>query len=124
MVFERIQKLICEQFLVEAETVTPETTFVDDLGADSLDVVELTIALAREMLSGRIEDGDKVRVAWSEDEQRVVFEKIVKDTGDDSPDDQAKAGIEEPSEVAENKTDVPKPSVGDEVQSKDDKSAE
>ena len=45
MVFERIQKLICEQFLVEAETVTPETTFVDDLGADSLDVVELTMAL-------------------------------------------------------------------------------
>ena len=68
--------------------------------------------------------GDKVRVAWSEDEQRVVFEKIVKDTGDDSPDDQAKAGIQEPSEVAEDKTDVPKPSVGDEVQSKDDKSAE
>ncbi|OWJ83987.1 ATPase, partial [Haematobacter missouriensis] len=85
---------------------------------------ELETELAREMLSGRIEDGDKVRVAWSEDEQRVVFEKIVKDTGDDSPDDQAKAGIEEPSEVAENKTDVPKPSVGDEVQSKDDKSAE
>ena len=71
-----------------------------------------------------IEDGDKVGVAWSEDEQRVVFEKIVKDTGDDSPDDQAKAGIEEPSEVAENKTDVPKPSGGDEVQSKDDKPAD
>ena len=85
---------------------------------------ELETELAREMLSGRIEDGDKVRVAWSEDEQRVVFEKIVKDTGDDSPDDQAKAGIEEPSEVAEDKTDVPTPSVGDEVQSKDDKSAE
>ncbi|MBN8245708.1 ATP-dependent Clp protease ATP-binding subunit [Nitratireductor aquimarinus] len=85
---------------------------------------ELETELAREMLSGRIEDGDKVRVAWSEDEQRVVFEKIVKDTGDDSPDDPAQAGIGESSEVAENKTDVPKPSVGDEVQSKDDKSAE
>ena len=85
---------------------------------------QLETELAREMLSGRIEDGDKVRVAWSEDEQRVVFEKIVKDTGDDSPDDQAKAGIEEPSEVAEDKTDVPTPSVGNEVQSKDDKSAE
>ena len=85
---------------------------------------ELETELARELLSGRIEDGDKVRVAWSADEQKVVFEKIVKDTGDDSPDDQAKAGIGESSEVAEDKTDVPKPSVGDEVQSKDDKSAE
>ena len=85
---------------------------------------ELETELAREMLSGRIEDGDKVRVAWSEDEQRVVFEKIVKDTSDDSPDDPAQAGIGESSEVAENKTDVPKPSVEDEVQSKDDKSAE
>ena len=85
---------------------------------------ELETELARELLSGRIEDGDKVRVAWSADEQKVVFEKIARDTGDDSPDDQAKAGIEEPSEVAENNTDVPKPSVGDEVQSKDDKSAE
>ncbi|KFI25618.1 MULTISPECIES: ATP-dependent Clp protease ATP-binding subunit [Haematobacter] len=85
---------------------------------------ELETELAREMLSGRIEDGDKVRVAWSEDEQRVVFEKIVKDTSDDSPDDPAQAGIGESIEVAENKTDVPKPSVEDEVQSKDDKSAE
>ena len=74
--------------------------------------------------AGGVRPGDKVRVAWSADEQKVVFEKIARDTGDDSPDDQAKAGIEEPSEVAENKTDVPKPSVGDEVQSKDDKSAE
>lgn len=85
---------------------------------------ELETELAREMLSGRIEDGDKVRVAWSEDEQRVVFEKIVKDTSDDSPDDPAQAGIGESSEVAENKTDVPKPSVEDEVQSKDDKPAD
>ena len=85
---------------------------------------ELETELARELLSGRIENGDKVRVAWSADEQKVVFEKIARDTGDDSPDDQAKAGIEESGKVAEDKTDVPKPSVGDEVQSKDDKSAE
>ena len=55
---------------------------------------------------------------------KVYMEKETGVTGDDSQDDQAKAGIEEPSEVAEDKTDVPKPSVGDEVQSKDDKSAE
>ena len=85
---------------------------------------ELETELARELLSGRIEDGDKVRVAWSADEQKVVFEKIARDTGDDSPDDPAQAGIDESSAVPENKADAPKPSVGDEVQSKDDKSAE
>lgn len=88
---------------------------------------ELETELAREMLSGRIEDGDKVRVAWSEDEQRVVFEKIVKDIGDDSPDDQAQAGIDESSEGAENKADAPTPDVPvdakGEAPSKDDKSA-
>ena len=55
---------------------------------------------------------------------KVYMEKETGVTGDDSQDDQAKAGIEVPSEVAEDKTDVPKPRVGDEVQSKDDKSAE
>ena len=87
---------------------------------------ELETELAREMLSGRIEDGDKVRVAWSADEQKVVFEKIAKDTGDNSPDDQAEAGIDESSEAAENKADAPTPDVPvdtkDREQSKDDKS--
>ncbi len=47
----------------------------------------------------------------SEDEQRVVFEKIVKDTGDDSPNDQVKAGIEA-QQIAEDKTDVRSPALG------------
>ena len=51
MVFERIQKLICEQFVVDPETVTMDTAFVDDLGADSLDVVELTMALEEPLLA-------------------------------------------------------------------------
>ncbi|WP_020084959.1 ATP-dependent Clp protease ATP-binding subunit [Hyphomicrobium zavarzinii] len=87
---------------------------------------ELETELARELLSGRIEDGDKVRVAWSADEQKVVFEKIARDTGDDSPDDPAQAGIDESSAVAENKADAPTPDVpvdaNDKEQSKDDKS--
>src|SRR5690606_32974507 len=88
---------------------------------------ELETELAREMLSGRIEEGDKVRVAWSADEQKVVFEKIAKDTGGDSPDDQAKAGIDESGKVAQEKAHGPTPDVPaegkDEVQAKDDKSA-
>ncbi|CTQ47254.1 ATP-dependent Clp protease ATP-binding subunit [Roseibium aggregatum] len=39
---------------------------------------ELETELARQMLSGSIEDGDRVRAAWSEDDQKVVFEKLEK----------------------------------------------
>ncbi|WP_312622397.1 hypothetical protein, partial [Agrobacterium pusense] len=66
-------------------------------------------------------------VAWSADEQKVVFEKIARDTGNDSPDDQAQAGIDESSEVAENKADAPTldgpVDAKGEAPSKDDKSA-
>ncbi len=43
--FEDIQAVIAEQLNVDAAQVTPEAEFVKDLGADSLDVVELIMAL-------------------------------------------------------------------------------
>ena len=48
MIFEKIRDLICAQFTVEREKIVPGTSFVDDLDADSLDVVELTMALEEE----------------------------------------------------------------------------
>ena len=48
MIFEKLSKLISEQSSVEADTITMETTFADDLGADSLDIVELSMALEEE----------------------------------------------------------------------------
>jgi acyl carrier protein len=42
---ERINKIIVEQLGVKEEDVKPEASFVDDLGADSLDTVELVMAL-------------------------------------------------------------------------------
>lgn len=62
MVFERIQKLICEQFVVDPETVTMETAFVDDLGADSLDVVELTMALEEEFSLPEVSDDELKKI--------------------------------------------------------------
>ncbi|MBS7402045.1 MAG: acyl carrier protein [Oscillospiraceae bacterium] len=62
MVFEKIQQLICEQFVVEPETVTMETSFVDDLGADSLDVVELTMALEEEFSLSEVSDDDLKKI--------------------------------------------------------------
>ena len=48
MVLEKIIKMVAEQFVVDESTVSENTSFVDDLSADSLDVVELTMALEEE----------------------------------------------------------------------------
>lgn len=48
MEFETIKGIICEQFSVEEDAVEMETLFVDDLGADSLDIAELVMALEEE----------------------------------------------------------------------------
>ncbi len=45
---ERVQKIVIEQLGVNEEEVTPNASFVDDLGADSLDTVELVMALEEE----------------------------------------------------------------------------
>ena len=38
---EKVKAIICEQLMVEADDVNPDSSFVEDLGADSLDTVEL-----------------------------------------------------------------------------------
>jgi len=47
-VFERVKKIVVEQLGVEEEEVVPSANFVDDLGADSLDLVELIMSLEEE----------------------------------------------------------------------------
>ena len=47
-VFDRVKGIVVDQLGVAEEEVTPEASFVDDLGADSLDVVELVMALEEE----------------------------------------------------------------------------
>ncbi|NCR14663.1 MAG: acyl carrier protein [Microcystis aeruginosa LL13-03] len=47
-IFDRVQKVVVEQLDVEPEKVTPEASFANDLQADSLDVVELVMALEEE----------------------------------------------------------------------------
>ena len=48
MVFEKVRDFIVEQLGVEESAVTLEASFIDDLGADSLDIVELIMALEEE----------------------------------------------------------------------------
>ena len=40
---ERVTKIVCEQLNVSEDKITPETSFINDLGADSLDMVELVM---------------------------------------------------------------------------------
>jgi len=45
LIFEKLSAIIAEQFSISEDAVTIDTTFIDDLGVDSLDVVELTMAI-------------------------------------------------------------------------------
>lgn len=48
MIFEKIKSIIAEQITVDEEEITLDTSFIDGLGADSLDLVELMITLEEE----------------------------------------------------------------------------
>lgn len=48
MVFEKVKSILIDQLDVEEEKVTPEASIADDLGADSLDIVDLVMSLEEE----------------------------------------------------------------------------
>ena len=56
MIFEKVVTLIAEQFGVEESSVTLDTDFQETLGADSLDIVEMTMSIEEEFDLGEIED--------------------------------------------------------------------
>jgi acyl carrier protein len=59
---ERIKEIIMEQLGVEEDQITPEASFIDDLGADSLDTVELVMAFEEEFdIEIPDEDAEKMR---------------------------------------------------------------
>ena len=57
---ERVRDIIVEQLGVNAEQVTPEASFIDDLGADSLDSVELIMAFEEEFAAIPEEDAESL----------------------------------------------------------------
>lgn len=77
-VFERVRKIIVEQLGVEEGDVTPQTSFVDDLNADSLDLVELIMAMEEEFSqSGKsmeISDEDAEKIATVQDAVNYIVE--------------------------------------------------
>jgi acyl carrier protein len=59
---ERVKQIIMDQLGVSADQVTPQASFIDDLGADSLDTVELVMALEEEFdIEIPDEDAEKMK---------------------------------------------------------------
>ena len=85
-VFERVRKLIVEQLGVEEDQVVPTASFVDDLNADSLDLVELIMSMEEEF--GK--DGRTLEIS-DEDAEKIV-------TVQDAVDYLKDLGIEDESE--------------------------
>ena len=61
-IFEKVKEVIIEQLAVEDDAIKLETSFIDDLGADSLDIVELIMALEEEF-DLQIPDSEAEKIA-------------------------------------------------------------
>jgi acyl carrier protein len=58
----KVREIVCEQLGVSENEVTPEASFIEDLGADSLDIVELVMALEEEYdMEISDEEAEKIR---------------------------------------------------------------
>ncbi len=75
---DKIREMIVEQLGVSAEEVVPEASFVDDLGADSLDIVELVMAIEEEF-SLEIPDEEAERIQSIQDAISYVEERTSKE---------------------------------------------
>ena len=61
-IFETVQRIVSQQFSVDAERITESTDFQDELGADSLDVVELAASVEDEFGIGEIAEEDILKI--------------------------------------------------------------
>ncbi|MBA7572148.1 Acyl carrier protein [subsurface metagenome] len=82
-IFERVKKIIIEQLGVEDEEVVSSASFVDDLGADSLDLVELIMSLEEAFSNPsrkvEIPDEDAEKIATVQDAVDYIRDLGVKD---------------------------------------------
>ena len=57
-IFKTMQDLIAEQFAIDTDEISMDSSFVDDLGADSVDLVELVMAMEEEFEVGEIQEDE------------------------------------------------------------------
>ncbi len=72
---DKIKEIIIEQLGVSAEEAVPEASFIDDLGADSLDIVELVMALEEEW-GLEIPDEDAEKIQTIQDAITYIEERV------------------------------------------------
>ena len=75
MVYEKLRALLAEQLDISVDEITPDTNIIDDLGADSLDVVELLAALEDEY--DLIITDDRVRELYTVKEVADFIETLL-----------------------------------------------
>ncbi len=73
IIFERIKKIVVEQLGVEDGEVVPSASFVDDLGADSLDLVELIMSLEEEFSN----PSHKVEIPDEDAEKMITIQDAI-----------------------------------------------
>ena len=75
-IFKRMQDLVAEQFATEPEDVTMDTSFEEDLGADSVDLVELVMTMEEECDVGEIQEDEMPTIKTVGDAVRYLAAKM------------------------------------------------
>ena len=75
-IFKTMQGLIAEQFAIDADEISMDSSFVDDLGADSVDLVELVMAMEEEFNVGEIDEDDLTGLKTVGDCVRYLYNKM------------------------------------------------
>ena len=75
-IFKTMQDLIAEQFAIDADEISMDSSFLDDLGADSVDLVELVMAMEEEFNVGEIDEDDLTGLKTVGDCVRYLYNKM------------------------------------------------
>ena len=76
MIFEKLCALIAEQFNVDADTITMETSFADDLNADLVDIVDLSMAMEEEFGIDELGEEEAASITTVGDLVRFLQNKV------------------------------------------------
>ena len=77
-IFEHMQKIIAEQFAVDPDEITMDTSFEEDLGADSVDLVELVMSMEEEFEIGEVREEEQATLSTVGDCVNFLTKKLDK----------------------------------------------